>query len=71
MTDWTLGRGLAIAGKWICIAIMFAALLNFIDNQINPDDCYCDRPVVPTPPEKAVGEIPLTNNTVEWDGGGG
>jgi len=56
--NFTLGKGIAVAGKWIAIAIMIVSLLNFIDNRL--DDCKYEyeRSVViekPNPQEEIPG----------------
>ena len=63
--EYTLGRGIAIAGKWLSIAIMvtivYTSTLNFITDTLNPDKGYYERPPYPEPyrePVYPTQEIP-------------
>ena len=51
--NWTPGKGIAVAGKWIAIAVMFAVLLSFINNRLR-EDCYYDErmPIKPEVEQK-------------------
>ena len=51
--NYSIGRGIAIFGKWLSIAlivtILYTSTLNFIDERLNPDKCYYERPPYPEP----------------------
>jgi len=48
--EWSIGRGIAVAGKWLAIAliitILFTSTLKFINNRLT-EDCYYNEPLRP------------------------
>ena len=59
--NWTVGKGIGFAGKWIAIAIIIASLFSFINNRFR-DDNYYGRPMIP--PEK-IEELSCSNPSYE------